>query len=253
MSRQQNPRRSQEMYFSHSVWGKLHNIKMSLFLKTAKQAAPFSCAIWPPTMAPLMVSRFGLALRHLAGMRKDFGLIPLRLSLLFKKVVVCGHCLVTLSITSYWNIKMALIAAHLNAGIILMVTCSDRYIISLFTHLHTPFPTFSSSLINSMVSVDVEHHVYFATDAASTAGKLSYYQLHWAKVSEIVQQTWRKYINHTGPKCQRSCSRHEGSISITLGQSVRDRAADMKEVYQSHWAKVSEIMQQTEKKVYIYI
>ena len=38
----------------------------------------------------------------------------------FKKVVV--HCPVTLSVTSYWNIKMALIAAHLNAGIILMVT-----------------------------------------------------------------------------------------------------------------------------------
>ena len=30
--------------------------------------------------------------------------------------------IVTLSITSYWNIKMALIAARLNAGIILVVT-----------------------------------------------------------------------------------------------------------------------------------
>ena len=44
-------------------------------------------------------------------------------------------------ITSYWNIKMALIAAHLNAGIILVVTVySDRCIISLFPHLYTPFP-----------------------------------------------------------------------------------------------------------------
>ena len=33
------------------------------------------------------------------GKRKDLGSIPLRLS--FKTVVVCGHCLVTLSITSY--------------------------------------------------------------------------------------------------------------------------------------------------------
>ena len=57
-----------------------------------------------------------------AGKQKDLGSIPLRLSFLFKKVVVCGHCLVTLSITSYWNIKMALIAAHLNAEIILVVT-----------------------------------------------------------------------------------------------------------------------------------
>ena len=44
----------------------------------------------------------------------------LRLSFLFKKVGVCGHCLVTLSLTSCS--KMALIAAHLNAGIILVVT-----------------------------------------------------------------------------------------------------------------------------------
>ena len=39
--------------------------------------------------------------KALAGKRKDLGSIPLRLSVLFKKVVVCGHCLVTLSITSY--------------------------------------------------------------------------------------------------------------------------------------------------------
>ena len=56
---------------------------------------------------------------------------------------------------------MALIAAHLNAGIILVVTVySDRYIISLFPHLYTPVPPFSPSLINLMVSVDVKHHVY---------------------------------------------------------------------------------------------
>ena len=59
---------------------------------------------------------------------------------------------------------MALIAAHLNAGIILMVTVySDRYIISLSSHLRTPFPTFSQSLISRTVSVDVKHHVYLLT------------------------------------------------------------------------------------------
>ena len=46
-----------------------------------------------------MVSRFGLAVRLVK--RKDLGSIPLRFSFLFKKVVVCGHCLVTLSFTSY--------------------------------------------------------------------------------------------------------------------------------------------------------
>ena len=35
--------------------------------------------------------------------------------------------------------------------------CSDRYIISLFLHLHTPSP------ISLMVSVDIKHHVYLPT------------------------------------------------------------------------------------------
>ena len=37
----------------------------------------------------------------LNGKRKNLGSIPLRLYFLFKRVVVCGHCLVTLTITSY--------------------------------------------------------------------------------------------------------------------------------------------------------
>ena len=41
--------------------------------------------------------------------------------------------------------------------------CGDRYIISLSPHLHTPFPTFSPSLICLVVSVDVKHHVYLLT------------------------------------------------------------------------------------------
>ena len=41
--------------------------------------------------------------------------------------------------------------------------CSDRYIISLSPHLHAPFPHFSPSLINLMVSVDVKHYVYLLT------------------------------------------------------------------------------------------
>ena len=38
--------------------------------------------------------------------------------------------------------------------------CSDRYIISLSSHLHTPF---SPPLISRTVSVDVKHHVYLLT------------------------------------------------------------------------------------------
>ena len=45
------------------------------------------------------MSWFGLAVRRLAGKQEGSGSIPLRLSLPFKKVVVGGHCLVTLSLT----------------------------------------------------------------------------------------------------------------------------------------------------------
>ena len=39
--------------------------------------------------------------RRYVGKRKDLGSIPLQFCFLFKKFVVCGHCLVTLSIISY--------------------------------------------------------------------------------------------------------------------------------------------------------
>ena len=56
---------------------------------------------------------------------------------------------------------MALISAHLNAG----HSGGDSvaigiYSLSLFPHLHTPFPPFFPSLISLLVSVDVKHHVY---------------------------------------------------------------------------------------------
>ena len=59
-----------------------------------------------------------------AGLKQRcLGSIPLRFSFFFKKVVVCGHSLVvTLSLTINETFKMALIATHLNAGVILVVT-----------------------------------------------------------------------------------------------------------------------------------
>ena len=58
-------------------------------------------------------------------------------------------------------------------GVVLITSsscCSDRYIISVFPHLHIliysslpPPPPFSPSLISLMVSVDVKHHVYLIT------------------------------------------------------------------------------------------
>ena len=48
-----------------------------------------------------VMSQFGLVVRHWAGKREDLNLILLWLSFLFRKVVVCGYSLMTLSITSY--------------------------------------------------------------------------------------------------------------------------------------------------------
>ena len=94
------------------------------------------------------VSRFGLAVSRGTSVRIRFG------SPFSSKVVVCGHCLVRSVDTVLWlcpsqlmgNIKMALVAAHLNAGVILavIVKCSNRYIIISppppTPPLHSPFP-----------------------------------------------------------------------------------------------------------------
>ena len=51
--------------------------------------------------------------------------------------------------------------------------CSDRYIISLFPHLHTPF---SPSLIILAASVDVKHHVYLLSFLGSPHSHISGHQ-----------------------------------------------------------------------------
>ena len=53
---------------------------------------------------------------------------------------------------------MALIAAHLSAGVILVVTVQRQvYDLPLFPPPY-PLPPFSPPLISLMVSVDVKHH-----------------------------------------------------------------------------------------------
>ena len=56
---------------------------------------------------------------------------------------------------------MALTAAPLNAGIILVVTVYLQVY-----NLPLPPPPFSPSVISLMVSVDVKHHVYILTYVA---------------------------------------------------------------------------------------
>ena len=63
----------------------------------------------------IIIIWFGLAVRRQAVKQKGLGSITLSHSFLFKKVVVCGHSLVTLFLTINKNVKVALTAAHLNA------------------------------------------------------------------------------------------------------------------------------------------
>ena len=65
---------------------------------------------------------------------------------------------------------MALIAAHLNAGIILVVTVYRQvYNLPLPPPPYLFLSPFSPSLISLMVSVDVKHHVCLLTDVCSSS------------------------------------------------------------------------------------
>ena len=89
---------------------------------------------------------------------------------------------------------MALIAVHLSHSGDDSVLWSNRYIISLFPHLHTPF---SPSLINLMVSVDIKHHVYLLSDnqkRRKNPTMYTYFPNLWQDVSDwhmkMALMTW---------------------------------------------------------------
>ena len=76
------------------------------------------------------------------------------------KVVVCRHCLLTLSLRVNETLKWLLSLPILMQESFWWWQCSDRYIISLFSHLCVPFHPISLTLISLVVSVDIKHHVY---------------------------------------------------------------------------------------------
>ena len=77
----------------------------------------------------LNVSRFGLAVKRQAGKQKGLGSIPLRLSFLFKMFArICGHCLVTLSLTVNETLKWLSSLPILMQESFRRWQCSDRYI-----------------------------------------------------------------------------------------------------------------------------
>ena len=66
------------------------------------------------------------------------------------------------------NIKIVLIAAHLNAGVILVIgQCSDRYIISLFLYLHTlplPVPNKPYGCVCILYIVSCHNNMYYVCE-----------------------------------------------------------------------------------------
>ena len=112
-----------------------------------------------PTVSesPRKVSRLGLAVRLLSrtSVRFSFG-SPSSL----QKLLSADILVVTLSLTIKETLKWLSSLPILMQESFWWWQCSDRYLLSLFPHLHTPFPPFSPSLISLVVSVDVKHHVY---------------------------------------------------------------------------------------------
>ena len=112
---------------------------------------------YPATQPVLGVSRFGLAVRCQAGKQRDLGSNLLWLSFLFK---ICDLWTLSCAFVPLNETLKHLIAAHLNAEVILVMTVL-RQVYNLPHPLPpNPLPRFSTSLISLMVSVDVKHHVY---------------------------------------------------------------------------------------------
>ena len=119
------------------------------------------------------VSRFGLPVRQ-----RDLGSNLLRLSFLFKKVVVCGYCLVTLTLTInetlQWPTSLPIIQESF-----WWWQCSDMYNYNLpLPPPPYPIPPFSLSLISLMVFLDVKHHICLLVAACTGAAEPRPFELH---------------------------------------------------------------------------
>ena len=114
---------------------------------------------------------FGLAVRRYAGKQKGLGSIQLRLSLPFRKVVVGGHCLVTLSLTVNETLKWLSSLPILMQESFWWWQCSDRYI----TYLFPPPPPLSLS--------SMRESVHFMVSAERSA-----------RASAFVIVTWRSAV-----------------------------------------------------------
>ena len=152
-----------------------------------------------------------------AGKQKGIGSIPLRLSFLLKKVVVFGHSLVTLSLTINETFKWLSSLPIRQESFWWWQRYSDRYVISLFPHLHKAYRRFvrSPSLISLMVSVDVKHHVYLLCShpdwtikwsAGSTGARCECVSLAWKDLefyaSRLSASSHKRLAKFSGGKRQ---------------------------------------------------
>ena len=131
---------------------------------------------------------------------------PVRLSFLFQKLL-CGHRLETLSLTVNETFKWLSSLPIVMQESFWRWQSSDRYIISLFPLLHTPFPpSLSPSLISLMVSVDVKHHVDLLTYTKSQYPDINSYQS---------TDTCCEMRNSDHSVCRQICVKHIVILSLT--------------------------------------
>ena len=132
-----------------------HHLMLFIVLSFDKRAYPDNLHVLHCHIKPFLLTFHAcwldLVVRCQAGKQGNLGSIPLRLSSL-QKVVVCGCCLVTLSLTINETLKWLSLLPTLLQESFWWWQCNNRYIISLLPPTHTPF---SPSLINLMISVDV--------------------------------------------------------------------------------------------------
>ena len=120
----------------------LCQVRCSIILHKAPSSSSHEM---PQTVS--LIRQFGLAVKHYAGKQKGLSSIPLQLSFLVRKVVVCGCYLVTRSFTINEILKWLSLLPILMQESFWWRQCT--------------LPPFSLFPISLKVSVDVKHHVYF--------------------------------------------------------------------------------------------
>ena len=103
--------------------------------------------------------------------------------------------------------------------------CSDRYVISLSPHLHTPF---SPSLLSRTVPVDIKHHVYFPSceSTAFLCGLLCFQDKSWQNDVHLPQTVAKGMIEPTCTEITCNVLQSVWSMSVKFGSCMQSRNGD---------------------------